>query len=119
MELQKTVQSYSGQKVQVNAIPITEALAEFVDWLISLQGEIVLLGHNAKIFDAPHFVRTVIRYEMQEQFSMLTCFAGSLPLFRKNYPELKDKYKLASLHSHFIGTAFAAHNASRGCQCLS
>ena len=53
MELQKTVQSYSGQKVQVNAIPITEALAEFVDWLISLQGEIVLLGHNAKYL-MPH-----------------------------------------------------------------
>ena len=95
----------------VETVSISAALFEFSEWLQSLNNNILLVAHNAKVFDAQHLSRSICEHGFMSKFTMVIGFSDTLLLFRKCYPELKGKCSLSKLHEHFIGSSFNAHNA--------
>jgi len=70
----------------VCAIPLKEALTLFLDWLQDI-GQVVLVGHNLKVFDFPRLLTALRAVNLETEFQHV-CFGGidSLHVMREIHP---------------------------------
>ncbi|CAG2236592.1 unnamed protein product [Mytilus edulis] len=105
---------YNGRKV--NSCSPQQGLQNFIIWLQeTIPEKCMLIGHNAKIFDAPRLVLCLQKFQLYSSFEeKVLGFIDTLHFFRNQYPELKS-HKQEVLVSTFF---YSAHNASADVQML-
>lgn len=97
-----------GQRVA--AIPIREALDNFLEWLKKFS-DVVLVAHNGRVFDFRVLCIAVNKCNLQNTFrETVTAFVDSLSVMRRNVPKLPS-YKQECLARHFSLPDYNAHNA--------
>uniref|UniRef100_K1QH20 Uncharacterized protein n=1 Tax=Magallana gigas TaxID=29159 RepID=K1QH20_MAGGI len=89
---QATGKVYDGTSVFANglkvaAVPIREALLNFLKWLSTLRNcEVVLVAHNGRVFDFRVLSNAVVRTGLQKQFlDKVSGFTDSLSLIRSKH----------------------------------
>lgn len=94
------------------AVPIREALSNFLKWLSTLRNcEVVLVAHNGRVFDFRVLSNAVIRTGLQRQFlDKVSGFTDSLSLIRSKHKKL-EKYTQIFLATHFCIESYSAHDA--------
>lgn len=83
---------YDGTSVfahglKVAAVPIREALSNFLKWLSTLRNcEVVLVAHNGRVFDFRVLSNAVVCTGLQKQFlDKVSGFTDSLSLIRSKH----------------------------------
>ena len=97
----------------VDSVDAKEGLNRFSSWLVNFNSSIMLVGHNAKRFDAKHLCRYIKDKGMQDQFSCVTGFADTLPCIRKHFPQHPGGYSQKNLVMTLLPNTFKynAHDA--------
>ena len=107
---------YDGKPV--TAVQLDVAMQQFLNWLQSLKEPCLLLGHNAKSFDAKHLLRALEKSNRTEQFSELVVgFCDTLPAFKELFPE-KKSHSQENLAKDLLDSTYNAHNALDDVQML-
>ncbi|XP_062616800.1 uncharacterized protein LOC134278504 [Saccostrea cucullata] len=95
---------------RVGAIPIKEALDNFLQWLKKFR-DVVLVAHNGRVFDSRALYSAINKCNLQKVFrETVTAFVDSLSVMRKNVPKLPS-YKQKCLARHFSLPDYNAHDA--------
>ena len=100
----------------VTAIPLKEALVQFVKWLESFKSEICIVGHNIETFDVKHLFKAGKSNGID--FHHIVGFVDTLPLFRSEYPD-EESYSQSNLFKRFINESYLAHDALEDVRALS
>ena len=102
--------------LSVDHCTIKPVIVNMIEWLNKFQ-PVVLVAHNAKVFDSERLVRAVNHCDLTDDFkNAVFGFADSLPFFWKNY-KLKN-YKQVTLAEELLGKTYDAHNAINDVQIL-
>lgn len=122
---QATGKVYDGTSVFANglkvaAVPIREALLNFLKWLSTLRNcEVVLVAHNGRVFDFRVLSNAVVRTGLQKQFlDKVSGFTDSLSLIRSKHKKL-ERYTQIFLAKHFCNESYFAHDALEDVKMLS
>ena len=101
------------KNTQVHTVTIAQCVIDFIQWLRhDVQGEIILVAHNCKVFDAPRLLNHVSICNQAAEFGETVCgFVDTLPLFRAHYKNELTKFSQKSLADHFLHKEYNAHNA--------
>ncbi|VDI00562.1 Hypothetical predicted protein [Mytilus galloprovincialis] len=91
--------------------PIREAAFQnFVIWL-SQYKPVILIGHNAKLFDSKRLILNIKNFTCFAEFkTVVKGFVDTLPLFKKQFPGFPN-YKQTTVYENVCGGQFDAHNA--------
>ncbi|KAK0073150.1 hypothetical protein PV325_010197, partial [Microctonus aethiopoides] len=84
---------------EVHTLSIKEALVSFLQFLMALSSQCLLVAHNAR-FDSSHLIYAIMSNNMVDAFSsVLVGFIDTLTIFKKYLPERKgrDMFKLEQL----------------------
>lgn len=105
---------------KVAAVPIREALSNFLQWLSTLRNcEVILVAHNGRVFDFRVLSNAVVRTGLQRQFlDKVSGFTDSLSLIRSKHKKL-EKYTQIFLAKHFCNESYSAHDALEDVKMLS
>ncbi|XP_063436635.1 uncharacterized protein LOC134718073 [Mytilus trossulus] len=94
----------------IRAINREAAFQNFVIWL-SQYKPVILIGHNAKLFDSKRLISNIKNYTCFAEFkTVVKGFVDTLPLFKKQFPGFPN-YKQTTVYEHVCGGQFDAHNA--------
>ncbi|XP_034245806.1 uncharacterized protein LOC117647930 [Thrips palmi] len=98
--------------VRKNTLTVHDAVDQFIRFLRSMGGNVVLVAHNAFNFDAFHLLRLVCSAGLWDELHEVCIgFSDTLPLYRKMYPYLGN-HGLARLLQEFVPDEyFPLHNA--------
>lgn len=108
---------YKGKPI--NAIAPFESAKAFLDWLDNIGDEIILYGHNCRLFDCPRLLRLLQRYGLLNTFSdRVLGFVDTLSLFRDLVPG-QPSYRQEALIGRLLGKSYEAHNALEDVRGLS
>ena len=110
---------YNGREVA--CMTIKKCLLNFIDWCQSRSnGQVVLVGHNCKVFDAPRLLRKVRACGLIEPFEKIVVgFIDTLPVFRKLYKGRFRCFSQENLATELLGITYKAHNASDDAKTLA
>lgn len=105
---------------KVAAVPIREALSNFLQWLSTLKNcEVILVAHNGRLFDFRVLSNAVARTVLQRQFlDKVSGFTDSLSLIRSKHKKLEE-YIQIYLAKHFCNESYSAHDALEDVKMLS
>lgn len=93
------------------AVPIHEALSNYLKWLSTLRNWSISWPHNGRVFDFRVLSNAVIRTGLQRQFlDKVSGFTDSLSLIRSKHKKL-EKYTQIFLATHFCIESYSAHDA--------
>lgn len=102
----------------VPTLSLREGIAELLQFLQKHLHPVVLVGHNAKSFDAIYLSRAMLSLQVEEDFKgCLLGYADTLLLFRELYPGRKS-YSQSTLYTDLMGGTYDAHNALDDCTAL-
>lgn len=80
-----------------HTLTVYEAMQQFISFLRSLGGNVVLAAHNGYAFDARHLIKLAYAAGMWDDLnSVCVGFSDTLPLFRREYPYM-NSHRLADL----------------------
>lgn len=97
---------------KVSAVPIREAILNFLKWLGTF-GDcgIILVAHNGRVFDFRVLSHAIDCIGFKEEFlEKVSAFCDSLSLIRAKHKKL-EKYSQVFLAKHFCNEAYSAHDA--------
>ena len=94
----------------VSAVPLHDALKDFIDFLQG-EGPAILVGHNLKAFDFPRILRAFQDTDLESEFLSI-CVGGidSLHVFRHLLPN-ESCHKQESLVQSVLQENYSAHDA--------
>ncbi|CAC5421926.1 unnamed protein product [Mytilus coruscus] len=99
---------YNGKPV--HAVTSEAAFQSFVLWL-EQYGQVMLVAHNCKLFDARRLINNMSKLTCYAAFgNCVSGFADTLSLFRQKFPGL-NSYSQQKLFEHFCNEQYNAHNA--------
>ncbi|CAG2252888.1 unnamed protein product [Mytilus edulis] len=94
----------------IRAINREAAFQNFVIWL-SQYKPVILIGHNAKLFDSKRLILNIKNFTCFAEFkTVVKGFVDTLPLFKKKFPGFPN-YKQTTVYENVCGGQFDAHNA--------
>ncbi|CAG2186089.1 unnamed protein product [Mytilus edulis] len=94
----------------IRAINREAAFQNFVIWL-SQYKPVILIGHNAKLFDSKRLILNIKNFTCFAEFkTVVKGFVDTLPLFKKQFPGFPN-YKQTTVYENVCGGQFDAHNA--------
>uniref|UniRef100_A0A672HXX0 exodeoxyribonuclease III n=1 Tax=Salarias fasciatus TaxID=181472 RepID=A0A672HXX0_SALFA len=91
--------------------PLLEALQDFIAFLSSFRRPVLLVGHNARSFDAPILSRVLTQSSLLEPFrEAVSGTLDTLPVSRELFPDLQN-HRQEFLVRRFLNKQYGAHNA--------
>uniref|UniRef100_A0A672HWV1 exodeoxyribonuclease III n=1 Tax=Salarias fasciatus TaxID=181472 RepID=A0A672HWV1_SALFA len=91
--------------------PLLEALQSFIAFLSSFRRPVLLVGHNARSFDAPILSRVLTQSSLLEPFrEAASGTLDTLPVSRELFPDLQN-HRQEFLVRRFLNKQYGAHNA--------
>ncbi|XP_048769973.2 DNA polymerase III PolC-type-like isoform X1 [Ostrea edulis] len=105
---------------KVTAVPICEAILNFLKWLGTFgKYGIILVAHNVRVFDFRVLSHAIDCIGLQEDFlEIVSGFTDSLSLIRSKHKKL-EKYSQIFLAKHFCNETYSAHDAVEDVKMLS
>ena len=100
---------YKG--VSVDSQSQETAVKRFLSWLGTLNGQLILYGHNCKAFDCPRLLKLLKIHGGLDGFTdKVLGFVDTLHLFRGLFPN-QGSYRQETLSASLLGSTYEAHNA--------
>ena len=107
---------YDGKPV--TAVQLDVAIQQFLNWLQHFKEPCLLMAHNAKLFDAKHFLGALEKSNKTVQYSELVLgFCDTLPAFKELFPERKS-HSQENLAKDLLQSTYNAHNVLNDVQML-
>ncbi|CAH1779500.1 unnamed protein product [Owenia fusiformis] len=107
---------YKGNVVQ--SVLIKEGLTRLIEWLEPL-APVLLVGHNAKVFDAPRLAYHVSENKLLKRFeNSVVGFSDTLGPMKEAYKGKVHRYSQGTLYEYIMKASFNAHNAKDDCEAL-
>ena len=92
----------------VSAVGIKEGLSLFKNWLSAFGKNVILIGHNIKVFDVKHLLRHAGLHGVD--FGVVAGFVDTLPMFKFFHPG-QSSYSQENLFRKMVGGNYDAHNS--------
>ncbi|KAJ7333740.1 hypothetical protein OS493_015828 [Desmophyllum pertusum] len=107
---------YDGKPV--TAVQLDVAIQQFLNWLQHFKEPCLLMAHNAKLFDAKHFLGALEKSNKTVQYSELVLgFCDTLPAFKELFPERKS-HSQENLAKDLLQSTYNAHNVLNDVQII-
>lgn len=95
-----------------------QVLLDFIQFLMLLGKNCVLVAHNNKVFDSIILYNQLKYHSLWNHFcKYVTGFCDTLPYFKKLYPGL-ERYKQDYIAMKLLQESYSAHNALDDCKML-
>ncbi|XP_061190963.1 uncharacterized protein LOC133199106 [Saccostrea echinata] len=96
---------------EVETVSIKDALIQFMDFMKMSGPDVVLVGHNSKVFDLPVLFNILSKLNILETFSSaVTGFIDTIPLFKMSHPNLSS-YSQLHLFAEILQDKYSAHDS--------
>ncbi|XP_068595864.1 DNA polymerase III PolC-type-like [Brachionichthys hirsutus] len=103
---------------RMKTIDLHDLLVSFIDFLRSFPRPVLLVAHNARLFDAPVLTSALKALSLWREFSSLvTGFLDTFLLIKNVYRGLSS-YSQPNLVQHFLGKSYNAHDALEDARAL-
>ena len=99
--------------VEVNCVSVNEFVDNLIEWLQNqVGGNVILVGHNSKVFDAPRLLRHVSLCGKEMEFRQTVLgFSDTLAVFRSVYKEEIKGFSQTNLVKTILNKEYEQHNA--------
>ena len=88
-----------------------KALLDFIEFLSSLNQDVILIAHSNRIFDSLVLYNQLNQYQLWSEFCLVVQgFSDTLPLFRHMYPK-RPNHKQETLVHSLLNHTYVAHDA--------